>query len=67
MVTSSSNDAFGSGFVPGKVETDKNAVTQAYGWRWSGMPATDSSIDGGSQRLEDFGELHSANTPVSGS
>ena len=56
MVTSSS-DAFGSGFVPGKVEADKNSVTQAYGRRWSGMPATDSSIDGGSKRLEDFGEL----------
>lgn len=31
--------AFGSGFVPGKVKEDAVSATQAFGHRWSGMPA----------------------------
>lgn len=58
-MTAPGNDAFGSDFIPGKVKVDNTAATQAYGRRWSGMPAYNSLEDGEAQHLEGFGASQS--------
>lgn len=43
--------AFGPNFMPGKVEADNSAASQALRMRWSGMPAHASETAGGERPI----------------